>query len=279
MYVDEFIDTTDYVPQRLLQVNNCGTQGIARHVYDILRSKGRKDYHFLYVVSGWLLAEVGNVKVRLNAGECVVFFPGVRQMYTFCKEGQSITLFLHFTGAMADEAMKSLQKRPNMTYKIEDCTAFEGLFRQLISIHNLRDQEYILEENGILLQLIAIVARSSIEKKPEDRHSDILYSCAFIKEHYAEQIDLAHCAATLNLSPSRYSHLFTQTVGISPYKYLTKLRIDHAKGLLSFSSMNINEISDEVGFEDALYFSRQFKKYVGCSPSQFRDVEQLKNNS
>ena len=80
---DEFIDKTDFLQTRLLQVNSCGSERVVKYDYTILRSNGRRDYHFLYLQNGWLDIEVGTAKARLTRGQCAVFLPNVRQMYSF----------------------------------------------------------------------------------------------------------------------------------------------------------------------------------------------------
>lgn len=79
---DEFIDKTDYLQTRLLQVNSCGSERVVKYDYTILRSNGRRDFHFLYLQNGWLDIEVGTAKARLTRGQCAVFLPNVRQMYS-----------------------------------------------------------------------------------------------------------------------------------------------------------------------------------------------------
>ena len=63
---DEFIDKTDYLQTRLLQVNSCGSERVVKYDYTILRSNGRRDFHFLYLQNGWLDIEVGTAKARLS---------------------------------------------------------------------------------------------------------------------------------------------------------------------------------------------------------------------
>lgn len=84
---DEFIDKTDYLQTRLLQVNSCGSERVVKYDYTILRSNGRRDFHFLYLQNGWLDIEVGTAKARLSRGQCAVFLPNVRQMYSFTAAG------------------------------------------------------------------------------------------------------------------------------------------------------------------------------------------------
>ncbi len=268
--VKEHVDITDFPIQRSLQLNNCGIKRETRLDYTILRSKGRHDYHFLYVHSGWLTIEIDDKTYRVESGQCVVYFPGVKQRYTFLTEGNSTVYYLYFTGTCVDEVMTYLKPRKDYIYTITDRTTFEGLFHRILSLHNTKDATYILEENAVLLQIISIVCKSSLQLKPSSRQSDIMIACNYMQEHFREQIDLKECASKLHFSLSNFSHLFTKAIGQSPYKYILNLRIDEAKSLLKYSSMNIQEVAIIVGFKDPLYFGRLFRKYTGLSPSEYR---------
>ena len=69
----------------------------------------------------------------------------------------------------------------------------------------------------------------------------------------------------------RFSHLFTKKAGVSPYKYVLSLRIEEAKELLMYSSMNVSEVAASIGIAEAFYFSRIFRKSTGCSPTEYRN--------
>ena len=269
--VREFTDKTDFPIARYLQVNNCGSERVTKYDYTILRSKGRKDYHFLYVRNGKIDAEINGEKVCLVAGQCIVYLPGVPQKYVFTAANDPVSYYVHFTGTVAEEAFSRVQRCNNMVYDIVDRTAFEGLFHQLVNVHNNSAFVDILEENGLLLQIIALLARSA-EAQPQHSKSDILFATSYMREHFHEPLDIKTCADLLHISVSWFSHLFTQVIGVSPHKYLLSLRIDKAKELLSYSSMNIAEISASVGFPDSLYFSRLFRRYTGYSPMNYRNL-------
>lgn len=271
----EFFDTTDYPPSRLIQVNSCGSEHPNSHDFTILRSHGRGDYHILYLISGYVDAEIGTQKVRIESGQCGVWYPGIRHMYTFTTEGDATTFYLHFTGAAVDEAMRFISPASPPVYTITERTAFESLFRQLLRTHLVKSDNFILEENALLMQIISILAQSSNPSKPAIR-KDILHAMEYMKSHLSEDFSVEQYAASVNLSSSRFSHLFTKTVGISPHQYLTRLRLEWAQTYLRDSTMSIAEISDTVGFSDPLYFSRLFSKTYGLSPKAYRDNSRRK---
>lgn len=273
--VMEFIDTTDFPPNRLIQLNSCGSEHVNNHDYTILRSHGRSDYHILYLFNGYLDAEIGTQKVRIQSGQCGIWYPGVRHMYTFTTEGDASTYYLHFTGAAVEEAMRFIAPASPPVYTITERTAFESLFRQILRTHLVKSDNYILEENALLMQIISILAQSSNPSKPAIR-KDILHAMEHMKAHLAEDFSVEQYAASVNLSSSRFSHLFTKTVGISPHQYLTRLRLEWAQTYLRDSTMSIAEISDTIGFSDPLYFSRLFSKTYGLSPKAYRDSNRRK---
>lgn len=81
---------------------------------------------------------------------------------------------------------------------------------------------------------------------------------------------LKELARLAYLSPSRFSAVFKQTVGVSPVEYLISIRIKHAVRLLESSNMQIIEIALECGFRNLSNFYRLFKSSTGYAPSEVR---------
>lgn len=77
-------------------------------------------------------------------------------------------------------------------------------------------------------------------------------------------------AREIHLTPDHMNALFKSVMGVPPLQYLNQMRVDKAKMLLLETDMPVSDIGRAVGIEDALYFSRMFKKHAGISPSQFR---------
>ncbi len=94
---------------------------------------------------------------------------------------------------------------------------------------------------------------------------------SFISAHYTEKITLSDISQATFYSAAYCENEFKKTTGKSIINYLIDVRVNAAKKLLSESSMSCARIATAVGFEDANYFSRIFKKRTGYSPLKYRD--------
>jgi len=83
-------------------------------------------------------------------------------------------------------------------------------------------------------------------------------------------ISLDSVSAILNLNASYLSSLFKRTFQVNFLDYLTELRMDAAKQLLTDPLRSTAEVANMVGYESANYFTRAFKKKVGMTPTDFR---------
>lgn len=94
----------------------------------------------------------------------------------------------------------------------------------------------------------------------------------FIKEQLDERIMLEDIAQYCCLSKYHFSHLFKKEVGLSVVDFINKLRLEKAKYYLETTDLTVQQIANQVGFPDANYFSRMFKKANQQSPSDYRSA-------
>jgi two-component system, response regulator YesN len=92
----------------------------------------------------------------------------------------------------------------------------------------------------------------------------------YIKENLQERLSLEEIAQSCCLSKYHLSHLFKKEVGSTVVDFLNKIRIEKALYYLETTDLTIQQIASEVGFQDANYFSRMFKKYMQHSPKEHR---------
>jgi len=94
----------------------------------------------------------------------------------------------------------------------------------------------------------------------------------YMQEHFHKAITLENVADAVNLSPNYFSNMFKQEFGETFIDYLTKIRLEKAKGLLEKNELSLKEISFIVGYKDPNYFSRVFKKHYQVSPKHFQQA-------
>ena len=96
---------------------------------------------------------------------------------------------------------------------------------------------------------------------------------AYFNENYNSKISIDDYAESLHISTNWFIHNFKQYAGMSPVQYILSLRMVNAQSLLERTTYNIKEISEIVGYENPLYFSRVFKREIGKSPAQYRKLQ------
>jgi two-component system response regulator YesN len=110
-----------------------------------------------------------------------------------------------------------------------------------------------------------------VEKSYDNHHSLIIKrAIRYIKENHQKNIILDEIAQNCHLSRFHFSHLFKKEVGVSVMDYLNKIRIDQAVFYLETTDLSVQEIANQVGFKDANYFSRLFKKHIHHTPTEYR---------
>ncbi|MDD6485134.1 MAG: AraC family transcriptional regulator [Clostridiales bacterium] len=266
-----------------IQLNTCGTEGKNSSAYTMLRPNGRSDYYLLYIHEGYLKIRIDGKMKNIAEGKCVIFTPNVsHEVFYPVNEKQSI-YYAHVTGTAISESINMLTQKPISVFPVKSNQLFSLIFMQLIEeflkSRNFEDDTFkptsTVKISALIFQILDML-------KPEDRDScdDVIFnSMRYISNHFCEDINLEKCASNCCLSVSRYTHLFKEKIGISPYKLIVRLRIEKAKKLLENTSASVTEISEDVGFLDPAYFSRFFKDKNGLSPSEYRKSLKNKNNS
>jgi AraC family transcriptional regulator, arabinose operon regulatory protein len=91
-----------------------------------------------------------------------------------------------------------------------------------------------------------------------------------MRSNFHRPLSVREMAASVNLSPSRFQHLFRVEAGVSPASYLKSLRMGEARKLLENTFLTNQEIIAKVGLSDESHFARDFKKAHGLSPGRYR---------
>ncbi|NWF59025.1 MAG: helix-turn-helix transcriptional regulator [Fischerella sp.] len=93
----------------------------------------------------------------------------------------------------------------------------------------------------------------------------------YINENLEQDLTLAEIAAAVGMSMYHFSRLFKQSTGLSPHQYVMNCRIEKAKKLLVLSEETINQICQQVGFQNQSHFTSVFRRLIGITPKVYRE--------
>jgi two-component system response regulator YesN len=147
------------------------------------------------------------------------------------------------------------------------------------TLHNAKQEIEKRHKEQSKLEKLTTVVRKMQNSGENDQYylSDegssaaIKKALALINEDYGANLTMESIADRIYLNASYFSDLFRREMGKTFTEYLGELRIDKARELLKNPDLKMNEIALLTGFIDPNYFAKVFKKYVGLTPSQYRE--------
>lgn len=107
-------------------------------------------------------------------------------------------------------------------------------------------------------------------KKRRPERSEILQAKQYVHMHLEEKFSISQIAELVNMSESRFSHVFKNETGTTFWEFVNSERMNRAEQLLRETNLKVSDIAEQIGMENPNYFSTQFKKKNGISPLEFR---------
>lgn len=213
---------------------------------------------------------------NLQPGTAYFLFPGVMHSYTTDKHNLFSHWWIEFYGFNAKILIDSLGITPeNPVIASIDLIK---VFNETLSQTSQAPLSDSLAATCQLYRLFAILSSKT------SLHQDDLCSIEtgltkpfisakrFIDANFCENISMEEVAKTCGISSPYLIKLFKMTLGCPPSHYLSTLRLDSSKKMLLETNLTITEIAHANGFNDSHYFSRFFRKKVGYSPQQLREM-------
>jgi two-component system response regulator YesN len=130
--------------------------------------------------------------------------------------------------------------------------------------------------------LMLLYREQALEKYPENelpntehcRNRIVSAAKKYLDKNYHKALRLEDIAHELQVSTFYLSRVFSSKSDFSLFQYLADVRINEARKLLLENRHTVNDIASMVGFESLSYFSKVFKKHVGCAPSQYGKIQE-----
>lgn len=218
--------------------------------------------------------------VRLGAGRVMLFNPGVVHSETQRENSWSHQLHIGISNIMLAGLSRNFfpNKYPILELGEHHSQFLECAWRVVKEFNN-HDHEFQLMGKALISEMLVLIIRglssdnddlleqklSKVEKRRQNLVNQTIY---YLENHYDQEVTLEQLAEVFYVSPTYLSKAFREIVGVSPINHLIQIRLQRAKELLMTTKLPIKEIARLVGYQDAYYFSKLFKKYHGVAPSQ-----------
>ncbi len=158
----------------------------------------------------------------------------------------------------------------NVAYQSEIARSVGDLYRAIVTCTPKMEKEealfFLLEQ---VLHDFASPADDRTERLEPNQQIKML--CAYMEEHFAENITLDDLLAMTNFGKSYLLRSFTKQVRVSPYRYLQTIRLDKAKKFLEQGIPPV-EAAGMAGFSDQSHFTNFFKAFIGLTPKQYQKI-------
>ncbi|MBQ7386636.1 MAG: helix-turn-helix transcriptional regulator [Clostridia bacterium] len=205
-------------------------------------------------------------KVKVGDG-AITFFPAMTRYTRISVRDELIAVHFYIDGRCFDGIE---------LFTPDDYELYKGLFEELYECWNEKKHGYKNRAKAIFYSILAAI-NGDIKKDENIRKSDapVVRDAIEIleKSYFDPSLTVERLAERAHVSESYLRRVFKEHYGISPKKYIIKLRIERAKRLLSAGYHSVGEISYMSGFEDPKYFAVEFKRLVGVSPSKYEPTE------
>ena len=231
---------------------------------------GRLDYYLMYITEGALRFSIGDGEQTVGRGNAIIFPPKTRYKYCYEQTDAPISYFwMHFTGSYASELLSRIELD-------SFCEPISIGIDSHIIMHFQEMFNCFSENSGFLREALSPVAEQILiliakdKSKGTTQRNLLSRSVEYIHGNFSSDISIESLAKLENLSMSRYNTVFKEYFGIPPIKYIIKLRMSNACRLLESTDMSIKQIGVLSGYDDPHFFSKLFKKYIGCPPLAYR---------
>lgn len=101
----------------------------------------------------------------------------------------------------------------------------------------------------------------------------VLASVETLRQDWQRPRRLVELATASGVSVTHYCSLFRHHTGFAPIDFLIRLRVQHACRLLDTTTLPVREVAERVGYSDSYYFTRCFRRVMGCSPRAYRQLQ------
>lgn len=217
------------------------------------------------VTAGRGRLEIACRKYEVSSGDMYILPPGYAHVYEADRDEPWSKEYFVCRGPLVEALLAAYGIREFYLPAFSD----EGAFRRLDALYQARDEEMHDRAACEFHRLLTLVRQAHTGGR--QRYSPpVAQAMRFIERHLEDKIGMPEIAREVCLTPTHLGRLFKRELGVSPYDWLLKRRVELAKDWLECSNQSLARIAERLQYADQYYFSNSFKRATGQSPAHYR---------
>lgn len=236
------------------------------------RPCGYKWNQILFCHAGGGTLECDDKTIRINAGD--YFFLPKNTPHAYYPDGELWDVrWIAFEGSICDEILVRFGMTAPIVVTSADVTAMEKIFEKMVAS---QENDFLYCDHtcsGLVYDYLIEFHRlmdANANSTRSRQISMILPVLRFMHDNFRSDISMTQLSEIIGVTPQHFCRVFGKSVGVRPNEFLTRIRIDEAKRLLTERDVSVSEAAEKSGFRDAGYFSTVFRKHEGMSPAQYK---------
>lgn len=234
--------------------------------------------HFLihFVMHGKGNFVLDNVSYEIKENQGFIIYPGETTYYQADETEPWTYRWVGFNGGNCEIILKNMGfNARNPVFIFEDSQDIRKIFSEMKTVtESTKSGQLCLA--GYLYMLFS---RMLPKENPDGKQIEQLYATSkeyvagameYILKNYSNRITVNDISEYIGLNRSYFGSIFKKHTNMSPREFIIKFRLEKATELLGNEKLNISDVARSVGYDDAMLFSKMFKKQYGLSPTEYR---------
>lgn len=225
---------------------------------------------FMLVHTGHVSIHVDDQVFFVPAGHVALLHPGHREEFYFADDMKTRHRWIHVKLNDAyPEAIRKFELLPRYIPLSNAVNHLSDMLQSLphsTAVHTQKDLRCTLAAAAIMLYH----TESQNERMEAGKHPCLAKTKEEIHNNYDKSLSLSQLAGMSSVSSEYLIRLFRQSEGVTPMRYLWKVRVDHALELLCNTGLLLAEIAERTGFKSVYHLSRMIKNNTGQTPTEYR---------
>lgn len=259
----------------------------------LIRWHWHEEIELEYIVSGQVYVTCEEENILASQGDLVFINQNVRHFITPVQTDGCLlySIVVHPTFIfgfgqlelekkyIAPVLHDSVLKHIHITKDSPDYENYLSEIREILSLNDLKEDGYELLTKSVLLRIwyqlykmSTTLVSGSVPKTAVQDEQRVKQAILYIQEHFMETVTLEDIAGSIMVSKSECCRCFKRTLNTTPFEYLMKYRImESTKRMHRKPQESISEIAGSVGFNNTSYYNKIFRKYMDCTPTEYRN--------